>query len=1052
MSAQVGALTPGLYERLIDEELSTALAAHPEIKTILGKLDDEDSPHVYSQFLLRVIGQALRDRSPEERLPLVNRLVALLAATDGLDYLQRRTLIASPNPVLLSLHAAAPGDHPPLALPRAKTPLATSSLLTGARFDPQLEYELRQEMATADRVDILISFVKWSGLRLLEPAFKNLSSRGVPVRIVTTSYMGASDPEAIGWLAAQPGFSVKVSYDTQRTRLHAKAYHFHRLTGFSTGYIGSANMSSAAMTSGLEWTVKVTEVDLPHILHRFAAEFSTYWASPDFETYDASQAGRLKDAITHAKTSSGISGPRFFADIRPHAFQERILEALAAARVAGQNRNLVVAATGTGKTVVAAVDFARFAALESRGKIGANRPNLLFVAHRKEILEQARDCFRSVLRDPNFGELLVDRERPANWTHVFASVQSLVSAQPWLTHSLEHFRFIVIDEAHHSTANSYRPIFENFRPTILLGLTATPERMDGSSILPDFGGECAAEIRLPEALEEKLLCPFHYFGVTDPVALADQSFWRNGKYDVKALTDVYTGSDIRARQRLDVILSSLLRYQPNLSRTRAVGFCASVEHARYMAEAFLEAGHKSAVIVGETPPAERAQLVRDFRAGRVPFVFTVDVFSEGVDVPEINLVMFLRPTESLTVFLQQLGRGLRHHPDKDCLTVLDFIGQSHRRYRLDRKFAALLNRDRQRMDREVEKDFPHLPPGCNIQLERVAREHVLANIRESLRNFETLVRESVATFEQDNASPLNFANFVRATGISPLTLLRNKTWSEWLSLAQHKPAPTDPDLNECRQTLRRVLLRTDPNTLDQLIRIAGADSTAGQALAFEASDALRLHYLLWGKKAGEVGITTIDESFAKWHRNAACRHDLLQIAAWRRAQHEFATSSIALPFPCNLQLHAAYGSAEIKSALGLCSLEKTGPTGVGVLHAEHFKCYVHLVTFRKSEEDFSPTTQYRDYPISRQLLHWESQSNTTQASATGQNYLHFIDRGYTILFFARLEKRLEDETAPFIFLGPADRIIDIQGDRPIAITWDLKHAMPASLFEEARPV
>ncbi len=1046
-------LAPGLYEQLLDADLSDALSAHPELKAVLGKLDDEDSPHAYSQFISHLLSHALRTRKPEERLPLVNRLITLISAADGLDYLQRKTLLATPAPLLLSLQSPAPGQDTAIPLSRPETPLTTSSLLTGARHDPQLEHELRQEMATADRVDILVSFVKWSGLRLLQPAFENLSTRNVPVCIVTTSYMGASDPDAIAWLAARPGFSVKVSYDTERTRLHAKAYHFYRRSGFSTGYIGSANMSQAAMTSGLEWTIKVTEQDLPHILQRFAAEFSTYWASPDFETYDASQADRLVSAIRHAKAGNGQNEPRrFFADLRPHPFQERILEALSAARAAGQNRNLVVAATGTGKTVIAGFDYARFVAQEAVHSPAEAPPALLFVAHRKEILEQARDCFRTLLRDPNFGELLIGGERPQDWRYLFASIQSLLSIKPWLTHGASHYPFIVIDEAHHSAADSYRPILEQYTPTVLLGLTATPERMDGTSILPDFGGEFTAEIRLPEALEEKLLCPFHYFGVTDPVSLADERFWKGGKYDVTALTSAYTGDDIRARQRLDVILTSLRRYQPDLRQVRAVGFCASVDHAKFMAAAFNEQGLLAEVIVGETPTDLRAERVRAFRAGRLPFVFTVDVFSEGVDVPEINLVMFLRPTESLTVFLQQLGRGLRHHRDKDCLTVLDFIGQSHRRYRIDRKFAALLTRDRQRMDQEVENDFPHLPPGCNIQLERIAREHVLGNIRENLKNLATLVTESLATFQQDNGCAPTFSNFVRATGISPLALLKNKTWSEWQALARHGALPIDPDLDACRQAHRRILLRTDPRTLDLLAGFADTENEQDATEHLLHEDKLHLHYLLWGKKGADIGVSTLDESLAKWHRNPSARRDLREIVQHVQHQHTYPIQLITLPFPCSLHLHAAYGSAEVKAALGLCSLEKSGPTGVGVFHAEHLKCYVHLVTFRKSEQDFSPTTQYRDYPISRTQLHWESQSTTTQTSSMGQNLLNFRERDYTILFFARLEKRIEDETAPFIFLGPAERLLSAEGDRPIAIVWELAHPMPAVLFEEARTV
>ncbi len=1046
-------LVPGLYEQLLDAELAEALVGQPELKSSIGKLDDEDAPHVYSQFVSHLLSHALRTRKPEERLPLVNRLIELLSATNGLDYLRRKTLLATSEQVLLSLQTPAPGEAVPPKLNRPETPLSTSSLLTGARHDPQLEHELRQEMATADRVDILVSFVKWSGLRLLQPAFEALSVRHVPVRIVTTSYMGASDPAAIAWLAALSGVSVKVSYDTERTRLHAKAYHFHRGSGFSAAYIGSANMSHAAMTSGLEWTVKVTECDLPHILQRFAAEFSSYWASRDFESYDASQASRLAGAIQHARIGDGRTERRFFADLRPHPFQERILEALAAARGAGQSRNLVVAATGTGKTVVAGFDYARFVAQASSVAPNAPRPTLLFVAHRREILEQARDCFRTLLRDPNFGEILIGGDRPQDWRYLFASVQSLSSVKPWSYPDAIRYSFIVIDEAHHSSANSYRPIFEHYQPTVLLGLTATPERMDGSSILSDFGGEFTAEIRLPEALEERLLCPFHYFGITDPVSLADERFWKAGKYDVNVLTEVYTGDDIRARQRLDVILNSLRRYQPDLSQVRSIGFCASVDHATFMAAAFNQQGLRAEIIVGDTPETVRADRVRDFRAGHLPFVFTVDVFSEGVDVPEINLVMFLRPTESLTVFLQQLGRGLRHHPNKDSLTVLDFVGQSHRRYRMDRKFAALLTRDRQRMDQEVENDFPHLPPGCNIQLERIAREHILTNIRENLKNLVTLVTESLATFQQDHGRPATFANFIRATGISPFLLLRNKSWSEWKALAHHATRPIDTDIEACRQSHRRILLRTDPKTLEKLAAFAAAErDTNGNLGPANEADALQLHYLLWGKKGSDIGVTTLGESLNKWRRNSTGMSDLREVVEYAQRQHAYPTPPIQLPFPSSLHLHAAYGSADIKVAFGLCTLEKSGPTGVGVFHIPSLKCYVHLVTFRKSDRDFSPTTQYRDYPIDRRQLHWESQSTTTQLSPTGQNLLNFHDRDYTILFFARLEKHIQDETAPFIFLGPVERLISAEGDRPISIIWELANPMPAALYEEARAV
>lgn len=1036
-------LPTGLYEQLVDQELGALLASRPDLIATIVAIDDESAPHTYSQFLAQVLNQALPIVKPEERLAIVNRLVALLSAQDGLDYTKRKQLLCKAHNLLQEIRTN--GTSSPLRRP--ETSLRVSSLLTGACDDPQLEHELRAEMMSADRVDILVSFIKWSGLRLIIPAFERLAERGVPVRIITTSYMGASDPEAVDWLASKPGFNVKVSYDTERTRLHAKAYHFVRKTGFSTAYIGSANMSRAAMTSGLEWTVKVTAQDMPHIMARFAAEFEAYWARDEFVPYDQSQKTRFCEAIRFANRSDHDDGPMFFADIRPYPFQDRILDALIAARQAGSFRNLVIAATGTGKTVMAAFDYARF----RRENPSASR--LLFVVHRKEILQQARACFRTILRDQNFGELLVDGDVPSEWNHVFTSVQSLANRQLLDRFGPDHYQFVILDEAHRGTASSYRSLLTCYQPKILLGLTATPERMDGSSILPDFDHQFAAEIRLPEALEEKLLCPFHYFAVADSVDVSDESFWRNGKYDVNILTEVYTGDHIRAQERLDLIVRSLRRYQPDLSTTRAVGFCASVRHAHFMTEKFREAGFSAEEVLGETPSAIRDQRVLDFRAGRITFLFTVDVFSEGVDIPEIDLVMFLRPTESLTVFLQQLGRGLRHAPEKDCLTVLDFVGQAHHKYRMDRKFSALLRTQRRRIDQEIDRDFPNLPIGCSIQLERVAREHILHNIKQSLGNLNNFVPEAIRTFQAETGLPLNFANFVETTGLTPLEILRNKTWSEWKTAAYHQQPISDPDLEDARKAMRRVSLRTDPDRLDQVSRLSEFSVREdSNSYGLTESDRAALHYNLWGKKGSDCGVRSYEESFAKWRRNKASNSDLVEIIQWRKSVHPYPTTRLDISEDIFLNLHAAYGFYEIKATFGLADINRAGPTGTGVIHSKNQLVYIHLVTFRKEEKDFAPTTRYKDYLISRSKLHWESQAGRTQASKTGQNYIHFQERGYKILFFARLDKEIEGETAPFIFLGPAAHLCSYEGNRPISMVWELAYPAPAALFEAGRVI
>jgi superfamily II DNA or RNA helicase/HKD family nuclease len=1034
-------LAHGIYEALLDEDLSALLAQHPELRSVFAKVDPEEEPARYAAFLARVIEKALSlENNPVARLRLCNEVVDRMAGTPNAEFLKARRLVSEVKPLLLEI---TPPHYARSGIPRPETPLAKSTLFTGSPGDPQLVHELLQEMQSADSMDVLISFIKWSGLRLLMHGFEELSRRGGMIRIITTSYMGASDAEAVEWLARQVNTLVRVSYDTDRTRLHAKAYYFHRRTGFSTAYIGSANMSQAAMTSGLEWNLKVTAQDQPHIVDKFVAEFETYWNSREFLPFNPDEPQVLRDAISHARSQT--SGTPVFFDIRPHAFQERILDALESERlVHGHWRNLVVAATGTGKTVVAAFDFKRFFEKQQR------QARLLFVAHRREILEQAIYTFRAVLRAPAFGELLVGPHSASRWDHLFCSVDMLQSRKLWEQVGAEFYDFIVVDEVHHGPAASYRAIFDKFEPRILLGLTATPERMGGESVAADFGNRFAAEIRLPEALDEKLLCPFHYFAVADPVSVASDNFWKNGRYDIQALERAYIGTP-KAQQRVETVLEALFRYEPNRSHVRGIGFCVSVQHAEFMAAECNRRGINSAVLVGDTENQARAQHIEDLRAGRLTLLFTRDVLNEGLDVPEVNTVLFLRPTESLTVFLQQLGRGLRHSPGKDCLTVLDFVGQVHRRYRIDRKLKALLSKRRFNIQLEVELDFPHLPAGCSIQLDRVAREYVLANIRENLRNLADQVPDRLESFEHEAGQPLTFGNFVRFHDYEPEALLSRKTWTQWKATARLATPPADPDLDRIQDALISAAQTSGPKEIARLLEIVTKlkAGNVAEALADAGGSALVAHYRIWGRPGGKLGMASLAESFQRAAQNPSLLNDLEEVLTWSGEESRIGSASLNLPFPCPLELHATYGSDEIKAALGGASFGSAGITGVGYLHFPIIKTVASLVTFQKTEKEFSPSTMYQDYPISRELLHWETQAQTSQASEPGQNLIHHESRGYTMLFFVRARKKVEGVTAPFTFLGPA-KLISHHSERPIQMVWQLAHPMPAEMFEENR--
>ena len=427
---------------------------------------------------------------------------------------------------------------------------------------------------------------------------------------------------------------------------------------------------NAALTSGLEWNTKVTRRDLPETIDKIAATFEYYWNDREFEYYAEDQKERLARALKAEKYFDTNNADVYTMDINPYSYQQEILDKLEAERtVRGYTRNLVVAATGTGKTVISALDYKRFR------KQNPDRPcRLLFVAHREEILKQSLYTFRAVLKDANFGELFVGNYKPESIDNLFLSIQTFNSQSFTEKTSPDFYDYIIVDEFHHAAAPTYQKLLSYYQPRILLGLTATPERMDGKSILPYFHNRIAAEIRLPEAIDRKLLCPFQYFGVTDTVDL-DALKWSAGGYQKSELEHIYTFSGAVADRRADHVVTALLKYVTDIDEVKGLGFCVTVDHAEFMCRYFNDHNIPSMCLTGQSADEERAAAKRRLVSGDVRFIFVVDIYNEGVDIPEVNTVLFLRPTESLTIFLQQLGRGLRLSEDKECLTVLDFIDE-----------------------------------------------------------------------------------------------------------------------------------------------------------------------------------------------------------------------------------------------------------------------------------------------------------------------------------------------------------------------------------------
>ncbi len=1029
----------GLYEHLITLALQHKLDQLPDPRLFqAGEIDPGDEHTALAQFLEHALVQCLAAHRGKDgadaRARLVRRVVATLAEEIG-DKEAAELEVLTPFRRLLAVRPiGSAADTQPA---RPDTPLSRSALLTGTRHEPGLGSQLRKEIATADRVDVLCSFIKWSGLRVILDELRTLAeSEGGPsprIRVITTSYMGATDPRAVEILEQLPRTEIRVSYDSKRTRLHAKAYIFHRDTGFGSAYVGSANLSSAALSEGLEWTTKMSQYELPYLWDQVTGTFETYWQDAEFEPYSSQSPARLREAIARERDHGVENVPGVLFDVHPYPFQDEILDAMEAERrVQSKFRHLVVAATGTGKTMIAAFDY------ERRCRALERRPSLLFVAHREEILKQALGSFRGVLRDQNFGDLLVGEHDEAQSRHLFCSIQSYNSRALWNADPAA-FEYVVVDEFHHAAAPSYRRLLDHVQPTILLGLTATPERSDQLDVLQWFDGRATAEIRLPDAINRRLLCPFQYFGVSDSVDL-DQLTWQRGGYRVEDLDGLYTGNDVRAHLVVEKVHNIVL----NPRRARGLGFCVSIAHAEYMARFFNERGIPARALSSESPPEDRNRAQAQLRNREVNFLFVVDLYNEGVDIPEIDTVLFLRPTESLTVFLQQLGRGLRTHPDKECLTVLDFIGAHRREFRFAARFRALGTDPLGRIDHEIENGCPNLPGGCSIRLERIAQDRVLKNIRESLRLVGKKLAPTLRELGQylGRAPTLNEA--LDVLGITLPELLRRGSWSALLAEAGLRESQAqDPDGERLAKGLARLSLIDDSARIRQILDEISRAEPAVPDLEADRRVLSMLHVVLWGK---ESLAWPLQEASTRLRRNPAACSDLREILQLRLAHAPICERDHALDPAIPLAIHAQYSRDEVLVALGHWNRNRAPDLREGVLHLNELRLDVFFVTLRKTEKYYSPTTLYEDYLISPDRFHWQSQSRTSADSETGRRYIRHREQGYVPLLFVRETEELPGGlTSPYVFLGACDYLYH-QGNRPMSIVWKLRHHVPARLF------
>lgn len=1033
-------LPDGLYDQLLTESLRRALvSATDERSRTLASLSAEDAPERLAEAIAVQITQILDDiqgdgaEKLQRQLELANALLVnarqrLVTPAADVDPL------AAPLQLLQAVHRHTPSPTLP------DTGLALPWLFTAGKGSPSLLSELRRELAACDQVDILVSFITHSGVRKLLDILQAATAIGADgqprtrLRILTTTYTGATEIQALDELANLPGCEVRVSLDGRRTRLHAKAWLFQRRSGFGAAYVGSANLSGAALVGGLEWTVKFTERGQADLFGRAKAHFETLWEDHEFQPYDPANPGHrvaLGEALKREAGDDLIARPTFF-DLQPKAYQQQMLDQLRNERDHGRWRNLVVAATGTGKTVVAAFDYRRSCAL------AGGRPRLLFVAHREEILRQALRTYREVLRDHAFGELLGGGSVPAQFDHVFATIDSVTSHGLVDRCGPEHWHTVVVDECHRLAADRFDAFVTAVRPRLLLGLTATPERSDGKPILGYFDnrpdGSPAVELRLWHALDLQLLCPFEYYACDDDTDFSAVPWQQAG--EVAAIDKLVTGNDVRAR----LVLNEWRRLAGDPARGRALVFCVSVAHAQYMTGKLNAAGIAAVCVVGDTAQDERRRAPERLARGEIAAIVTCDLYNEGVDLPLVDTLLLLRPTQSPVLFQQQIGRGLRLAAGKESCLILDFVGRHRQEFRFDHLLSTLTGLPRGQLIEAVDKGFGALPPGCHIHLQRQAREQVLGSLRRLVQQNWRRLRTELQTYAAlRGRSHVRLADFLREQAIELEDLYRDSGRSGWTSLKRDAGLLTTPAHREDDYFGRRfgdLLHLDDPQRIDLLLKVAEPVAEYRPQGEYER----RLLQMLAYQVDAQHGQTGSGEQFLT-RLHPEHRAELGEIGEVLQARSSLLHKPVPGLDDLPLSLHAGYGIREILAAVGWLSAERRQPFQAGTLALPQRKVELLFVTLDK-REGYHERIAYHDYAISTERFHWQSQNSAGPQTMAGRRYLDSPGNGWTFQLFVRKAKGDSYRACGPVTLERAE------GAKPMTIYWKFAAPLPVALFQE----
>lgn len=926
---------------------------------------------------------------------------------------------------------------------------------------------LKKELTSCNKFYFIVSFIKYSGIQLLINTLDELEKKGIKGEIITSVYLNITDPKALRKLHSYKNIKVKI-YNSNES-FHTKAYLFEKDV-YSTCIIGSSNISQSALYSAEEWNVKLTSNDFFDIYSKCIKQFEILWNSDEaieltedfINKYENYRNINNKIETFNYKKLENENGK-----FSPNSMQIEILEKLKNNRNIGNKKGLVVAATGTGKTYLAAMDIKNY--FENKNQV--NNKKFLFIAHREELLDNAINVCSTIFNEnvQKFGKLYGGKKE-FDKKMIFASIQTL---RNYYEHfSKDYFDYIVIDEFHHASASSYEKIINYFKSDFLLGLTATPERMDGKDILTLCDYNLIGEIGLKKAMEQDLIVPFHYFGVDDTVNYENIKYI-NGKYDEEKLIEKLIDNS-----RVDYIIKKIKSIGYDGNKMSCVAFCENIEHAQFMKNSFEKNGYISEIITANTNSTERSKILEKFKNNNIEILCVVDILNEGVDIPNINLLLFLRPTMSSTIFIQQIGRGLRKAKNKEFVTIIDFIGNHKKDYLITKVFSEEIDNKniiydkKEKIINEIKNQFSNIPGASYIELDRICQERIINKIEKINFSSKNILKDLYVEHKNEvgksENSYLEYNDFNFNINLLKELILKFGSFYNAQLILENSDFPNEISLkneeNDLLAYFERKLTLVEPFTY-LILKMFLKSKYESQNLKITEKNILNEYYKYFQLKFEHKNEYLIERLLKE-----LCEDKILE----KKNDYYILNKKYEIIF--NKDNNCFWNRVEQLVNLGLIEFKKNDlkqfNENILITHKEYMRIDLQILLnsqvpkgtwragYANTEKDIclfvtndkshiqKENLKYDNSLHSDEIIQWISQPKTYHDSSVGQMFIKHKEKGMKVHIFARKYAFMNgNKTNPFIYLGNADYYSSF-GDKPMTILWKLHTKIPQNIIHE----